>query len=221
MSIMDNEPIEREPTPEAFIRQAWDETVLPYVAEELHPIARDIIDDTINEYSDGRRKYHTLDHIADCIKKLEPYKEREDYLKLFLALLWHDEVYDTDAHDNEEKSGEVAAIKMGWLKLPGPETVRRLIVVTKHHNPGAEDEALMCDIDMSILAEDEDIYRAYSTGIREEYGQYSDEEYYAGRLKALESFSSPFKHPDFIHMNEKAEHNTKTEIKSLRLRMLS
>jgi predicted metal-dependent HD superfamily phosphohydrolase len=219
---MEREEIEREPSSEIYVRQQWNDVVLPYVHEELHPTAAAILNDTIQAYAEPHRKYHTIDHIADCLQKLEPYKEREDYLQLFLALLWHDDVYDTSPKDKEadsnvEESKDYAILCMHHLGLPGEETVDRLIEVTESHKPETEDEALISDIDMSILAAPAEIYDKYVEGIREEYGShYSAEQFRAGRRSALKSFGQ-FYHPDFLHLTEQAESNIGRELLSLEI----
>lgn len=210
---------------EQFVREQWSAVVLPHIDEELLPVANEILHHTIAAYGEPHRKYHTLDHIADCLQKLQPYSGREDYLQLFLGLLWHDVVYDTNPKQsgdsgNEELSADFAEQAMWTLGLPESAQVYDLIRSTEKHDPHNEPEALLCDIDMSILAESEGAYDAYVNAIRFEYGQYTDGQFNAGRLAALKSFSQPFHHPDFIYLNELAYENVEREIKRLSHRVL-
>lgn len=202
---------------ERFVREQWEVIVSPHVSEKLQLTAHQILDDTIALYAEPHRKYHTLDHIADCLKKLQPYRGRDDHLKLFLALLWHDVIYDTTPQaagdsSNEAKSADFAESAMNLLDIPGADTVYRLIQATELHVPDAEDEALLCAIDMSILAESSGVYDAYVRGVRAEYGQYSDEQFRIGRLAVLQSFGQSFHHPDFEHLNPIAAENIEKEI---------
>ncbi len=200
-----------------YVRVEFERVIIPLVPEDLHETARQILGDTLEAYSEPTRGYHTIDHIADCLRKLAPYEGRGDYTQLFLALLWHDLVYKTDVQgsdglSNELLSAEAASVMMGQLQLSGAEDVCRLIIATKEHDSTIEDEALICAIDMSILAEPEAVYDAYAAGIRHEYGQYTDEQYRAGRLAALRSFQQPFYHPDFMHLTDAAYANIQREV---------
>lgn len=214
---MEQERPELKLSPEEYISSQWEQVVLPHVDEELRPLAQEILQLTIDDYSESHRKYHVLLHIADCLQKLEPYKDREDYLQLWLALFWHDDVYDTHATDNEEQSGMRAQDRMIVLRLPGKDTVNRLIVSTKSHLPEQEDEALICSIDMSILAESSDVYLGYAAAIREEYEWVPLEIFLKKRVEILENFGKPFYHPDFEHLNPVAKRNIDQEIEQLKL----
>jgi len=196
------------------IHTTWEREVLPYVADE--EMAAAVFDVTLVTYSDEDRYYHNLSHIASCVDMLDPYRGREDYQKLFLALLWHDVVYDTARTDNEELSAEKAVTFMDGLGLDGAEDVSRMIISTKEHATDVEDEQLVCAIDMSILAEPFPIYLAYTKGIREEYRKVApiDSEFYDGRLTFLNRLSRKqviFQHPDFVHLNGVADMNVRHE----------
>jgi predicted metal-dependent HD superfamily phosphohydrolase len=77
--------------------------------------------------------------------------------------------------------------------------------------------AFFLDIDMAILASEEDKYDQYATNVRKEYGHYSDPVYRAGRKKVLEQFLERdriYLSPIFEGnaMEEKARRNMKREI---------
>ena len=211
---------ERLLEPETIVTAEWERVVLPHVPEELHAAAKFFLDATLQAYSETDRYYHDLTHIVACQNKLAPYRDREDYLQLFLAVLWHDLIYDTKSKTNEEDSANEASAMIEHLELPGAETVSRLIISTKEHAPQNEDEQLVCAIDVSILAEPWDVYQCYAVGIRAEYttdygGPYTWEQYAAGRrdvLKHLTEGPGPFRHPDFEHLNPRAIKNMKHEI---------
>lgn len=197
-----------------YIQSVWEEQIETQVADKN--LARAVFDATMAEYAGEDRYYHDVSHIASCIKKLEPYRGREDYQKLFLALLWHDVVYDTSKIDNEESSAKLAVAFMDVLGLEGADDVSRMIVTTKEHTSDKEDEQLICDIDMSILAEPLPVYLAYTKGIREEFRKIApkDGDFYNGRLNFLYTLPSDqtiFRHPDFKHLNEAANMNVRHE----------
>ena len=202
------------------IRQEWDAIIIPHIPVDKRPDGEKILTDILDAYCEEGREYHNLKHIVDCLEKLEPYKDRDDYLQLWFALLMHDETYDSrikadDELSNEELSAFGAGIYMEELGLPGADTVQRLIISTEKHEPTSEDERLLCSIDMSILAANESEYNRYATAIRDEYDWASEEEYAAGRIQALMTFDKPFTHTDFKDLNDKALDNIAREISLL------
>lgn len=195
------------------MHQKWDEVVMPHVGDEKKELAEQVIAKIIDSYNEESRAYHNLRHIVDCLEKLEPYKDRDDYLQLVLAVFLHDETYDPSASDNEEVSAFNAGVYMEELDLPGVDDVQRLILSTKSHLPELEDEKLMCSIDMSILAAEMYEYHIYSKGILKEYEDTVPRYIYiAERIKFLKSLDKPLTHPDFEHLNEKAHENIAREI---------
>lgn len=197
------------------IKKQWDEVVAPHIAVEKKSDAEYILSEIMDAYSQDGRAHHNLEHIAECLDELEPYKDRDDYLQLWFAILMHDETYDTHAHDNEEMSAYGAGIYMEELGLPGADDVQRLIISTKYHAPENEDEQLICSIDMSILAAPPQRYDRYARAIREEYDWVDEQLYVDERIKILRTFTTPFTHPDFEHLNDKAYDNLTREISVL------
>jgi len=97
-----------------------------------------------------------------------------------LAIWFHDIVYDPRAKDNEERSADEAAVFLQGTEFV--DSVRILILATEHNEEsGSRDARLLCDIDLSILGSERELYQTYSKAIREEYAWVSDEEYRAGR----------------------------------------
>lgn len=214
---MDPKPpsVELEKNAEAIIRKQWDEVVMPHVDESLHELASNTLDKIIELYSDEEREHHGLEHIAYCLEKLEAYKGRDEFLTLWFALLLHDVVYDTHNDMNEEDSGGFAGKVSDTLGLGIGDNANRLIVSTKKHDSEVEDEALVCSIDMMILAEDSERYDQYSREIRAEYEWVPIEIYKRERIKVLQGFGKIFRHPDFEEYEEKAQRNIDREIEEL------
>lgn len=205
-------------SPEHVIVHEWERVVMPHVARRKHDAAEFFLDQTLAAYEEEGRHYHDLTHIADCIVKLKPYQDRHDYLQLFLALLWHDVVYDTASKTNEKDSAFEAVEMMDFLKLPGPDTVSRLIVATASHHAETEDEALICAIDLSILGSDANTYDRYQAGIYQEYAWVEHNAFHQGRAKVLQNLigdGTIFVHPDFVHLNEPAVANMQRELSRL------
>jgi predicted metal-dependent HD superfamily phosphohydrolase len=88
------------------------------------------------------------------------------------ALIFHDAVYDPGRDDNEVRSADWACRVMEDLCRPEDEKdrVRGLILATAHTSePRTADEALLLDIDLSILGADEATFDDYCRLIRSEY----------------------------------------------------
>ena len=106
-----------------------------------------------------------------------------------LAAWYHDAIYDPGAPEglNEEASAELAERELATLAM-APErvgAVGRLVRVTGGHQPAADDEAVLCDADLAVLAGDPATYTAYATGVRAEYGHLDDATWRAGRAAVL------------------------------------
>lgn len=141
----------------------------------------------LERYAEPHRRYHTvahLRHFVEVARKLVPQR-LVDKEFLFAALM-HDVVYDTARSDNEERSAELAvAWAFGATDATG---VEKLILATKRHEAlqGDRRAEYFLDCDMAILGEPQEVYDQYARAIREEYSNYDDATYKAGRRMFLE-----------------------------------
>lgn len=139
-------------------------------------------------YGDPARTYHNLNHIADCLVRLDEHVHLAiDPVAVEFAIWFHDIVYDTRASDNEERSAVAAA---GFLAATTHgAVVADLIRATRHDgHPGTADAALLCDIDLSILGRPPAVYDAYARAIRQEYEWVPLPDFVKGRTRVLEAF---------------------------------
>lgn len=173
----------------------------------------------VDAYSDPARAYHNLTHVDDCLIRFDEYVHLTvDPVAVEFAIWFHDIVYDTHAHDNEERSAAVAA---EFLSGTGLEpVVAGLIQATRHVSPPASpDAALLCDIDLSILGSDPGVYDSYASAIRQEYAWVPLEEYASTRIRLLESFlgrPAVFATPQLeTCFGDQARSNLRREIASL------
>jgi predicted metal-dependent HD superfamily phosphohydrolase len=149
--------------------------------------------DLAGRYESPGRYYHTLDHLHAMFQTLGGLgAEAVRGPALELAVWFHDAVYDSRAHDNEEQSAALSREVLRPLGLPGEllEEVARLILLTKTHEAGPGDAAgrLLLDADLAILGADETAYDAYARAIRREYAWVPEEAYRTGRRRVLEGF---------------------------------
>lgn len=145
-------------------------------------------------YSEPHRRYHTLEHIKDCLTQLASVQDLgvAERRLLELALWWHDAVYDPTRGDNEEVSAQLARRDLAAMG-EAPEVideVARLILLTKGHTVASDDRlgALLVSIDLSILGRAPEAYDRYAAQIREEYSFVPEEAYRAGRAAVLRKF---------------------------------
>jgi predicted metal-dependent HD superfamily phosphohydrolase len=127
----------------------------------------------IAAWSTPGRFYHTLDHLAACLRDILPTRNlAQDHLAVELALWCHDAVYDPRRDDNEALSAELARVlagQVGWTAARA-ERVADLVMATTHRKPPADaDAALLIDCDFSILGADDAAFDAYEAGVRQEY----------------------------------------------------
>lgn len=149
-------------------------------------------DDLIARYSAPSRKYHTLQHLSECIAWLECITEQAQHPAEIEAALWfHDAIYELKRDDNEERSACLAVDSLLGGGVP-PESVlrvERLILVTKHIVPPLSlDEQFIVDIDLSIFGASEQRFAEYEQQIREEYASIPVDSYRLRRQEILSLF---------------------------------
>ena len=146
----------------------------------------------VQAYTQPQRAYHSLNHIEDCLAKLDwahSIAERPDLLEV--AIWFHDVVYDTHKQDNEAQSAAwaVRELRAGHVSPEIADAVEKLILVTQHQRPPARtDESLLLDIDLSIFGEAPAVFDRYEMLIRQEYAWVPKMAYCEARAGILESF---------------------------------
>lgn len=143
-------------------------------------------------YSEPHRRYHTLQHIEFCLRELgKHWPNAVNLSELRWALLFHDAIYDPRRNDNEARSADWACRVMQELQRPEDQIarVRKLIMATVHAAQAeTPDEALLLDIDLSILGADEVTFDEYDRAIRVEYAWVPEEAYRLARSAVLQGF---------------------------------
>ena len=133
----------------------------------------DIFDALVKAHAQRHRAYHTLDHIAACLRHLDVVKSKTNYPhEVEMALWFHDAVYQPFSNTNEEDSAQWA---VDWLTKRGAESaeIKRIeshILATKSHGAARNlDQRYMLDIDLSILGASPKVYDEFESNIRREY----------------------------------------------------
>ncbi|MBE8228829.1 hypothetical protein IQA72_17620, partial [Leptospira borgpetersenii serovar Ballum] len=96
--------------------------------------------------------------------------------EVYLAVLYHDAIYEAGRKDNEARSAALALQAIAQApELAGVDTARveQLILLTARHGALGRDDvdaeaALFLDCDMAILAAPEPVFAAYDRGVAEE-----------------------------------------------------
>lgn len=146
----------------------------------------------IARYSEPHRKYHTLHHLAECFERFAEIKTNAVHPdEVELALWFHDAVYDTRRHDNEENSADWArtAVLAAGLPTSVAERVHALIMATRHNSvPSGTDEQILVDVDLSILGANPERFEEYENQVRAEYSWVPGKVFRSKRLALLKGF---------------------------------
>lgn len=144
-------------------------------------------------YESPGRHYHNWDHVVACVDKLKGIPCENPRL-LFLALVFHDAIYVPGRTDNEVESAVLARETLSALcSITALEldAIERMILATRDHHALAgtlsADEAVLLDIDLSILGASREEYAHYARAIRDEYvpAAATDTQFRIGRLDFL------------------------------------
>lgn len=147
-----------------------------------------------DSYSEPHRAYHNLTHIAECLAQLDYIAgviNPPEHGTLEMALWFHDVVYDTRRHDNEEASAAQAETHLTQAGVPIERILQitHLILATKHSaTPPAGDAAWIVDIDLAILGANAARFDEYERQIREEYHWVPEPDFRKGRTAVLRMF---------------------------------
>jgi predicted metal-dependent HD superfamily phosphohydrolase len=143
-------------------------------------------------YAEKHRHYHTAEHINQCLVKFDEVSHlAQRPAEVELALWFHDAVYATRSKTNEARSAVWALEFLTKNGIdPGPaRRVHDLIMATKHDAPAENpDAALVVDIDLSILAADDEMFARFERNVRKEYWWVPSALFRKTRAAILQSF---------------------------------
>jgi predicted metal-dependent HD superfamily phosphohydrolase len=151
-----------------------------------------VLAELLGRYSEPHRAYHNVEHLKDCFKRFDEVHGLPQHpAEVLLALWFHDAIYDTRAHDNEEESARWARDVV--VSSGGPPTaasrIYDLILATRHDTSSLRgDSALVADIDLTILGAPPERFQAYDRQIRQEYAWVPEPDFREARLRILEGF---------------------------------
>lgn len=164
-----------------FLRQRW---INLCEKENVHKITESW-DSISTLYGDSKRHYHTLEHVADCLEKLDAWhKEIPERSAVEFAIWFHDIIYDAQSENNELQSAGLAKHFLG--DNPLTEKVFQLILATRANSVRFEySESVICDINNSILAGSEEEYKIYREEVYSEHLHIPFEIFARNRIRVL------------------------------------
>ena len=154
------------------------------------------------------RTYHGFRHAVDCCFELDAAWEemakryglnRADYDALFLALAYHDCIYETKSSSDKTNEVRSAEFAVEQLTAAGVEstlthTVGELIRETDHSIPIADDAKpiarIIRDIDLIELGSDWTRFDHNFAAIREEYSWVQEADFMLGRMRFMEAMAA-------------------------------
>ncbi|MDI1260548.1 N-methyl-D-aspartate receptor NMDAR2C subunit [Aquabacterium sp.] len=144
-------------------------------------------------YTEASRAYHGMNHVQALLNLLDAHKHLiKDPVAVTLAIWFHDAIYDSSRHDNEEQSAVLAEQTLpGWgCSAALTASVAGKVRATQGHTwtDGDPDTAVFLDFDLGILAAPEAAYQRYAEQVAQEYAWVPTEAYRLGRAKVLRSF---------------------------------
>lgn len=169
------------------LRDRW-RAIWPGDATDGDSVYRDLA----ARYAEPHRAYHTLDHVADCLRRLDevrPLLLRPDEAEW--AIWFHDAIYDPRRADNEARAAQLAtdALRAAGVAEDRVGRVADLIRLTSHAADDLTgDAALVCDVDLAILGAEPAAFDAYDAAIRQEYAWVAEEIFRRERARVLQGF---------------------------------
>jgi dephospho-CoA kinase len=151
-----------------------------------------LLEKVTGAYQSPGRSYHNRTHLEEMLALARGYWDQgfdtPEFYHLYLAILFHDYVYDAQSATNEADSARVALEETKLLPGINPELLESLILVTKHHQAATHLEQFLVDLDLAILGAEPRRYQEYARAIRQEYSHVPEKAYRAGRSAVLQQF---------------------------------
>lgn len=188
-------------------------------------LIKNIWEEIESSYAKKDRYYHSLTHLNNLLNELLLVKQKIiDWDCILFSLYFHDIVYNTLKSNNEEKSAEIARLRMLSMGVPLStieKCVHQIISTKTHVLSNDSDTNYFTDADLSILGSNNSTYTNYTIQIRKEYSIYPNIIYNAGRKKVVEHFLTlnPIFKTDYFFdkFEQQAVSNLQTELKRFKL----
>ena len=156
----------------------WQRCLVPDTDDHSDSIYQRLVD----AYGEAHRHYHSLTHIAHCLRQLDLCKTllvNPDAVEI--SIWFHDVIFQSGAPDNEKHSAQLyreLAVNVHQDKFC--QRVDDMIIATIHGKtpPARIDEQYMVDIDLSSFGLSWDEFLRDSQNLRLESSHLSDSDYH-------------------------------------------
>lgn len=144
-------------------------------------------------WGERHRHYHAHQHLGEGLALCAQYIALALHGdEVVLAWWFHDAIYDPKASDNEERSAQWAERVLPECGI-APDAVARIAAMIRatqaHGKAATADEALLLDIDLSILGASPERFAEYEAQIRAEYAWVPALIYRVKRHQVLQGFA--------------------------------
>lgn len=147
-----------------------------------------------SRYGEPWRHHHVWDHVQCMLREfsqVQGFVDRPARLAIAWAIKFHDAVYEPTAHNNEERSSQLAyAFLAPFLPPKTVQEVCRLITLTEDHYPDPHDISgcILCDLDLAVLGWPWPEFNRFCQLIRAEYRHVSEADFRRGRREFMAAF---------------------------------
>jgi predicted metal-dependent HD superfamily phosphohydrolase len=152
----------------------------------------DLHDALVARYLEPHRRYHSLQHLIECLTWFESVANLAIYPAEIEAALWfHDAIYEPTQPNNEELSAIWArdALRERGVSAAAVTRIQQLVLATQHAAiPTLPDEQLLVDIDLAILGSNKSRFDEYEQQIKEEYTWVPENGFRERRQEILRAF---------------------------------
>jgi predicted metal-dependent HD superfamily phosphohydrolase len=172
-------------------------------------------------WSAKSRRYHDLEHLADCLRELDATGAEPGIADVAeLALWYHDAVYEPGAPTCEERSATLLCEDSALLDVPHASAVASAECVrsTAHvagKKPTCASAELVVDVDLSILGRDVLRFLEFEYAVEEEYASVPSTMYFLARGRFLEQLLASPVIFRTDHFRERYEANARSNITAL------
>lgn len=148
--------------------------------------------DLMERYAEPHRSYHNTFHVMSVVRDSSALADAfaftiEERAILALGACAHDVIYDGKPGDDERASAAWARERLTGLAEEHIARVESLVLATITHSSDDPLAHVLLDADLAILGSEPGHYERYSQAVRQEYSQYDDETWRAGRARVLKT----------------------------------
>ena len=167
------------------MRRIWDDAVRTLGGA---PDAGDLME----RYAEPHRTYHNTFHVMSVVRDSSALADAfaftvEERSILALAACAHDVIYEGKPREDERASAVWARERLAGVEEAHVARVESLVLATITHSSEDPLAHVLLDADLAILGSEPEHYERYSQAVRQEYSQYDDPTWRAGRSKVLKT----------------------------------